>query len=77
MFPPNQKLTREQARFIVYVLTYDLAMRRKRGFRGRTRGLMPRLAKKFGVSRECIVQIAKRRTWRKLHARPKRHLLID
>jgi hypothetical protein len=77
MLPDNRKLTREQARFIVYVLTYDLVMRKKRGFKIRSRGIHVRLARKFNVSTECIIQIAKRRTWRKLRCQPKRHLLID
>jgi hypothetical protein len=69
-FPKKQILTREQARFIIWCLTYDRIQQKAGGFRYHSYGLLTKLAKTFGVTRECIVQINKRRTWRNIN-RPK------
>jgi hypothetical protein len=60
-------LTREQARFIIWCLAYDRMQRKANGFKNHRYGLLTKLGKKFGVSRECIVQINKRRTWRSIN----------
>lgn len=71
MPPPGRrfvpKLTREQARFIIWCLAYDRMQRKANGFKNHRYGLLTKLGKKFGVSRECIVQINKRRTWRSIN----------
>ena len=41
--------------------------RKANGFKNHRYGLLTKLGKKFGVSRECIVQINKRRTWRSIN----------
>jgi len=61
------KLSREQARFIIWCLAYDRIQQKARGSSYHSYGLIKKLAKKFGVSRECIVQINKRRTWRSIN----------
>jgi hypothetical protein len=66
----NRILTREQARFIIWCLAYDRMQRRAAGFKYHTKGLAPKLAKTFGVSVQCIWQIALHRTWRSIR-RPK------
>ena len=60
-------LTREQARFIIWCLAYDRIQQKARGSSYHSYGLIKKLARKFGVSRECIVQINKRRTWRSIN----------
>jgi hypothetical protein len=65
-FPKKQILTREQARFIVYCLSYDRIQQKVRGSRYHSYGLLTKLAKTFGVTRECIVQIDRRRIWRSI-----------
>jgi hypothetical protein len=60
-FPKKQILTREQARFIIYCLAYDRIEQKARGSRYHSYGLLTKLAKTFGVTRECIVQIDRRR----------------
>jgi hypothetical protein len=74
-FPKKQILKRVQARFIIWCLTYDRIQQRASGSRYHSYGLLTRLAKRFGVTRECIVQIDKRRTWRGIN-RPKRKQLL-
>jgi hypothetical protein len=69
-FPKKQILTREQARFIIWCLTYDRIQQKAGGSRYHSYGLLTRLAKTFGVTRECIVQIDRRRIWRSIN-RPK------
>ena len=69
-FPKKQILTREQARFIIYCLAYDRIQQKARGSRYHSYGLLTKLAKTFGVTRECIVQIDRRRIWRSIN-RPK------
>jgi hypothetical protein len=66
-FPKKQILTREQAKFIIWCLTYDRVEQRAKGSRYHTYGLLTKLAKTFGVTPECIVQINKRRTWRSIN----------
>jgi hypothetical protein len=71
------KLTREQARFIIWCLAYDRIQQKARGSSYHSYGLIKKLAKKFGVSRECIVQINKRRTWRSINRpKPKQQFFI-
>jgi hypothetical protein len=69
-FPKKQILTREQARFIIWCLTYDRIQQKASGSRYHSYRLLTRLAKTFGVTRECIVQIDRRRIWRSI-IRPK------
>jgi hypothetical protein len=69
-FPKKQILTREQAKFIIWCLTYDRIKQRAKGSRYHTYGLLTKLAKTFGVTPECIVQIDRRRIWRCIN-RPK------
>jgi len=69
-FPKKQILTREQARFIIYCLAFDHIKQKAKGSRYHSYGLLTRLAKTFGVTRECIVQIDRRRIWRSIN-RPK------
>ena len=72
------KLTREQARFIIWCLAYDRIQQKARGSSYHSYGLIKKLAKKFGVSRECIVQINKRRTWRSINRpKPKQQFFIE
>jgi hypothetical protein len=61
------KLTREQARFIIWCLAYDRIQRKANGLKNHSYGLLTKLGKTFGVTRECIVQINKRRTWRSIY----------
>jgi hypothetical protein len=60
-FLKKQILTREQARFVIYCLAYDRIKQKARGSRYHSYGLLTKLAKTFGVTRECIVQIDLRR----------------
>ena len=77
-FPKKQILTREQARFIIWCLAYDRIEQRRKGSRYHSYGLLTRLGKTFGVSRECIVQINKRRTWRSINRpKPKQRFFIE
>jgi hypothetical protein len=69
-FPRKRILTREQARFIVYCLALDRIKQKAKGSRYHSYGLLTRLAKTFGVTRDCIVQIDLRRIWRSIN-RPK------
>jgi hypothetical protein len=70
----NRKLTREQARFIIWCLAYDRLQRKAQGSRYHTRGLIPKLARKFGVTVQCIYQIKLHRNWREIHwPHPKQH----
>jgi hypothetical protein len=69
-FPKKQILRREQAKFIIYCLTYDRIIRQANGYKTRTHGLAARLAERFGVTVACIHEIAKRRIWRSIN-RPK------
>jgi hypothetical protein len=66
-FPHNRILTREQARFIVYRLAYDRIQQKAKGARYHSCGLIVKLARTFRVSVECIHQIKKRRTWRRIN----------
>jgi hypothetical protein len=76
-FPKKQILTREQARFIIWCLTYDRIQQKAEGSRYHTSGLVARLAKTFGVSRECVRQIDKRRTWRSINRPKPKQLFLD
>jgi hypothetical protein len=77
-FPKKQILTREQARFIIYCLTYDRIEQKARRCRYHSYGLLTRLAKTFGVTRECIVQIDRRRIWRSINRpKPKQLFFIE
>ena len=76
-FPKKQILTREQAKFIIWCLTYDRIKQRAKGSRYHTYGLLTKLAKTFGVTPECIVQIDKRRIWRSINRpKPKQQFFI-
>jgi hypothetical protein len=75
-FPKKQILTREQARFIIYCLVYDRIQQKGKGSRYHSYGLVAKLAKTFGVSRECVRQIDKRRNWRSIN-RPKKQFFIE
>jgi hypothetical protein len=73
----NRILTREQARFIIYCLAYDRIKQRAAGSTRHTYGLLTKLAETFKVSRECIVQIDRRRTWRSINIpKPKQHFFV-
>jgi hypothetical protein len=77
-FPKKQILTREQARFIIYCLAYDRIEQKARGSRYHSYGLLTKLAKTFGVTRECIVQIDRRRIWRSINRpKPKQQFFIE
>jgi hypothetical protein len=77
-FPKKQILTREQAKFIIWCLTYDRIEQRAKGSRYHTYGLLTKLAKTFGVTPECIVQIDKRRIWRSINRpKPKQLFFIE
>jgi len=77
-FRKKQILTREQAKFIIWCLTYDRIKQRAKGSRYHTYGLLTKLAKTFGVTPECIVQIDKRRIWRSINRpKPKQHFFIE
>jgi hypothetical protein len=77
-FPKKQILTREQARFVIWCLAYDRIQQKAEGSRYHTYGLVAKLAKRFGVSRECVRQINKRRTWRSINwPRPKQLFFIE
>jgi hypothetical protein len=77
-FPKKQILTREQAKFIIWCLTYDRIEQRAKGSRYHTYGLLTKLAKRFGVTPECIVQIDKRRIWRGINRpKPKQLFFIE
>jgi hypothetical protein len=77
-FPKKQILTREQARFIIYCLAYDRIKQKATRSRYHSYGLLTRLAKRFGVTRECIVQIDRRRIWRSINRpKPKQLFFIE
>lgn len=62
----KRKLTPLEARFILDALTLDYELRRAAGYKRRTRGFHAKLAKKFKVSRNTIMKISRRRSWRSL-----------
>jgi len=59
-------------------LAYDRIKQKAKGSRYHTYGLLTKLAKRFGVTRACIVQIDQRRIWRSFNRpKPKQQFSIE
>lgn len=60
----RRKLTDLQARFILDALTVDWELRREAGFQRHTYRLYQRLGERFGVGRDAIKDIWRRRNFK-------------